>query len=128
MVCSFKERQILLKTDGLFFTSNSRTAAQAGKAVLHNPQLHSPTAPGYTQDAAHLQTREGSFSCSKICGLSSSQRVKCAFPSSPHHPVITASNIRGVSPCCFHPDLGCATLNFLLTGLKKQWLYIHTES
>lgn len=46
----------------------------------------------------------------------------------PHHPVITASSIRGVSPCCFHQDLGCAILNFLLTGLKKQWLYIHTES
>lgn len=66
----------------------------------------------------------------QICSRSSSQRVKCAFPTSPHphHPVIAASSIRGVSPCCFHQDLGCATLNFLLTGLKKQWLYIHTES
>ncbi|XP_053836570.1 cell growth regulator with RING finger domain protein 1 isoform X2 [Vidua macroura] len=52
----------------LFSTSSSRTAAQAqeGKAVLHNPQLSSPAAPGYTQGVAHLQTREGIFPHSKM--------------------------------------------------------------
>lgn len=69
------------------------------------------------------------FPC-QICSCSSSQRVKCAFPTALilHHPVIPASSIRGVSPCCFHQDLCCGTLHLLLTGLKKQWLYSHTGS
>lgn len=56
----------------------------------------------------------------QICGCSSSQRLNLLFPPALvlHHSVITASSTRGVSLCCFHQDLICATLHFLLTGLK----------
>lgn len=66
----------------------------------------------------------------QICGCSSSQRVKCVFPPSPHSPSPSDNCLwhQRSEVCCFHQDLGCATLHFLLTGLMKQWLYIHTES